>query len=247
MKKKGKTNALRWLILIVILLIVVLYMFFNFSVRIKNEAEETVRSELVDAAEKSAVQISAKIQRVSVAGEVIAQVLKDLSANDEEDIGRYMLAVAEKTGAYEAVFYEKDKDGIDQNETHIELSGKQYFSFVNGLTEETQYTYLKDDELTGQAAMLFLVPVPDREAALLLFYAFDNFKELLEEDSEYGRTAAIAISDAGGNILEHNDSSSNYLSSGNLWTYVGRGVWQADWRNEVQYAEEQLRFLRYGG
>lgn len=221
MKKKGKTNALRWMILIVILLIVVLYMFFNFSVRIKNEAEETVRSELVDAAEKSAVQISAKIQRVSVAGEVIAQVLKDLSANDEEDIGRYMLAVAEKTGAYEAVFYEKDKDGIDQNETHIELSGKQYFSFVNGLTEETQYTYLKDDELTGQAAMLFLVPVPDREAALLLFYAFDNFKELLEEDSEYGRTAAIAISDAGGNILEHNDSSSNYLSSGNLWTYVG--------------------------
>lgn len=62
MKKKGKTNALRWMILIVILLIVVLYMFFNFSVRIKNEAEETVRSELVDAAEKSAVQISAKIQ-----------------------------------------------------------------------------------------------------------------------------------------------------------------------------------------
>lgn len=222
MNKKSKVGILRWLIPVLVLLIVVVSLFFDFSNKIKKEAEETVHRELQDVAEKYAVKVDTELQYVRVAGETVAQVIKSLYVKNEETISRHMMAVIEKTGAYEAIFYEKDKKCVDCKGKSIDISDKYYFSVVDQIANETRYVYVEDDEMTGQAAVLVAVPVPDTEAVMLLFYPMENIGEMLKIDTEYGKTAVVAIINEKGEVLENNDISSQFLNENELWKNVDR-------------------------
>lgn len=238
---KRKRGLLRWIILLLILLVVILYIFVNFLAGIRGSAEKAVQAELENVGEKYVFEVRTELQQVQIAGETIAQVINSLSVKDEEMIGRYMAAAAEETGIFEALFYEKGKDCIDQEGNHIEIADRKDIPVIELPADKTQYVYLENEELTGKPAMLLVVPVPETEAALLLFYTTEIIKESLTEHSMYGQETFTAITDAKGDILEHNDVSSNFLSSGNLWTYVGE-----EYDKQISRVKANMKNKEYG-
>ena len=236
MREKSKAGILRLLIPISVLAIVILYLFFNFSVKTKSATEEAVQREFQETVSNRASRIGAELQYVRIAGEMVAQMIKSTSVQREEIVGQYMLAITEKTGAYEAIFYQKDKMCVDKSGNSIALNDKQYFPLIAQLADETQYLYVEDDEITGQAAIMLMVPVPETEAALLLYYPTNTIRDMMKIDTDYGKNAAIAIVNSKGGILIHNEMESKFLENGSLWTNVGNefGVQVGKMKNSLK-------------
>lgn len=256
MREKSKAGIFRLLIPIAVLVIVILYLFFNFSVKIKSEAEGTAQREFQETVSNRAGRIGAELQYVRIAGEMVAQVIKGAPVQGEEIMGQYMLAVTEKTGVYEAVFYQKDKMCVDNSGNSVAITDKQYFPLIDQLADETRYLYVEDDEITGQAAIMLMVPIPEMEAVLLLYYPTNAIRNMLRINTDYGKDAAIAIVDSKGGVLIHNEIESKFLENGSLWTNVENefgvqagkmknGLKQEDTGFTVIVADSEIRTLVY--
>lgn len=219
MNDKNRVRILGHVMPALVVFVIVVGMFFNFSSKMKEEAEETVQRELQYIAETYATKVNTEFQYVKVAGETIAQVIKGLNVKNSETLTCSMVAVTEKTGAYEAVFYRKGFQCVDKDGEIFDLSGAAYFSLVEQTTASTKCFYIEDDGMNGQEALLVIVPLPDMEASILLFYEMQKIEQMLNIETEYDNTLVLVL-DEKGTILADNGIASNFIRDNQLWENV---------------------------
>ena len=70
MKEDHGNLMFQWLLPFAIAVIVVLIMFFNFSLKIKKEAVETIEDKFEEVAEKYALKVNGDLQGICLVGEI---------------------------------------------------------------------------------------------------------------------------------------------------------------------------------
>ncbi len=220
MNEKSGSIIVQCIIPLACLVIIIMIMFFNFSNKIKVEAEETVQSGMLKTAEEYADKLKAELYNVRVVGETISEVIALCDTHDAQTLQRYLKATTEKARAYMSVYYEEGGLSIDQNGATVDITDKSYFPYIEHSVDTVQYIYLENDEMEQTSAILLVVPVEERDGVLLLYYDNDNIKSFLKINKEYNQTSIAMLISADGKVIQNNDISSNYVNGGNVWSGI---------------------------
>ncbi len=240
MKEDHGKLMLQWLLPFGIAVIVVLIMFFNFSVKIKKEAADTVEDKFEEVAEKYALKVNGDIQGICLVGETAAQVISQQNPADRKNIQLLLASIADNTEIYEVIYCDKDGNAIDHLGNRIDLEENNY---IEKLEKDPNINYLieKKDMITGTASIIIGVPVEETGGSILLFYPLKRLKEITEMSGEFNDSAFLTIISAEGDIFQAEDRASSFLKGNNIWANVDR-----EYQNDTSKARVRMQNNKTG-
>ncbi len=240
MKEDHGKLMLQWLLPFGIAVIVVLIMFFNFSVKIKKEAADTVEDKFEEVAEKYALKVNGDIQGICLVGETAAQVISQQNPADRKNIQLLLASIADNTEIYEVIYCDKNGNAIDHLGNRIDLEENNY---IEKLEKDPNINYLieKKDMITGTASIIIGVPVEETGGSILLFYPLKRLKEITEMSGEFNDSAFLTIISAEGDIFQAEVRASSFLKGNNIWANVDK-----EYQNDTSKARVRMQNNKTG-
>ena len=240
MKEDHGNLMFQWLLPFAIAVIVVLIMFFNFSLKIKKEAVETIEDKFEEVAEKYALKVNGDLQGICLVGETSAQVISQRSPSNEGIIQLLLESIAESTEVCEAIYCDKDGNAIDHQGNRVDFEGNNY---IEKLEKDPDLNYLfeKEEAITGAASIIMGVPVEETEGYLLLFYPLKRLKSITEMSGEFNDSAFLSIINVEGDIFQAEDRASSFLKGSNIWANVDK-----EYQNDTSKARVRMQNNKTG-
>lgn len=240
MKEEHGKLMFQWLLPFAISVIVVLIMFFNFSQKIKKEAEDTIENNLEVIAEENALKVSNDLECIRVAGETAAQVASQQKSSSLILIQHFLEAITDNTQIYEAVYCDKDGVAINHLGDRIDLGETSYIKRIEE-NSAISYFFEKEEMVTGSASIVIGIPIADTGGSFLLFYPLERMRTVTEMSEELEENAFIAIINAEGDIFQAQDRESNFLKGYNIWDNVDE-----EYQNTTSKARVRMQNRRTG-
>lgn len=239
MKEEYGRLMIRWLIPFASAIIVILILFFNFSVKIRQEAVETVENRLKTNAEDYALQVSKDFESVRMIGEHTAQVIELQKLTDPEAIQQLLALAAEITESQKVIYSDKDQKAVDHMGNIVNLEEMDYRELLKS-NSDTGYYFIKDDQVMGSSAILLIVPMDENGGDLLIYYPLerldDIFKSVGLSESEF-----VMLGASEGEIFRSNEMKSNFLIGENIWRNIDE-----EYQNEVSKAKVRIQNMMVG-
>lgn len=225
----------QWLVLAVCMTVVIIFMLYNFLTKIKRDGAAFYESDMTEIADNHADQINSELMQVTAAGKTAAQIIALEKATDEKEIMNVMAAVFDCTEAYEVIYHKGNGAGINHEGKKLDLTQCTYYRLIFRASD-VKYTFVKDDGIGGQEAVLFVIPIGDSiEENLLVYYPMERIGKMLRVNSEFDSDAFAALIDLDGNIIESGDYQSEFLSGPNFWANIS-----VEYRTSVNKAKVQI-------
>lgn len=239
MKEEYGKLILRWLIPFASAIIVILILFFNFSVKIRQEAVETVEGRLKTNAEDYALQVSKDFESVRMTGEHTAQVIGLQKLTDPEAIQQLLALAAEITEAQMVIYSDKDQKAVDHMGNNVNLEEMDYIELLKN-NSDTGYYFTKDDKIVDSCAILLIVPIDENGGDLLIYYPLERLDEIFKSvglsESEF-----VMLGASEGEIFRSNEMESNFLIGENIWGNIDE-----EYQNEVSKAKVRIQNMMAG-
>lgn len=234
MKEEYGRLILRWLIPFAGAVVVILILFFNFSVKIKQEAVETVEDRLEKTAEEYALQVGRDFEYVCVIGEHTAQVIGLQKLVDPEETQQLLALVAEVTEVQKVIYCDEDQDAIDHMGNRVDLQEMDYAKLLKN-NSNISYHFLKNDEITGSPAILIIVPVVENSGDLLIYYPLERLNVIFKADG-LSESDFVAMVTSEGEIFQSQDIESNFLNGENIWDNIDE-----EYQNNISKAKVRMQ------
>lgn len=218
-RNKRKATILQWAALLAAFLVVIVFILFDSSKKIMQRGESMIRNSIVQMAGKYAEKISSKIDGIWSGGELLVQLMEAGEADSEQYIGQYLEAFCKETGINEAVYVKKGAVVIDFGGKAGDLSEKPYYEMIMK-PEGSAVLCIEDEKIASEEIFLFTIPFSNPEDRILLYYAAEQLKELIDMSTEGYRPTAAALIDSEGNIFISTDEGNPFFSGRNLWENI---------------------------
>lgn len=240
MKEDHGKLIMQWLLPFAIAVIVVLIMFFNFSVKTKREAAETVENKIEEVAEKYALKVKGDLLSICLVGKTSAQVISQQSPSDSEVIQQLLASIADNTEICEVIYCDKDGNATDHQGNKVDFGVNGY---IEKLEKDPKINYLfeKEDAITGAASIIIGVPVGEAGGSLLLFYPLKHLETITEMSGEFNDSAFLSIINTEGDIFQAVDRESNFLKGSNIWSNVDK-----EYQNDTSKARVRMQNNKTG-
>lgn len=238
--KDGQTRAAvtQWLIPAMVLIVVVIVMLFNFSAKSSQAAAEQVENSMMDVAEKYAAKINSELASMVSAGKPIGHLMGEHIDFNKAFSANMAGVLRNNSKAYTVIYSDANGNGLDQNNSKINLKDLSYYGEIFGGTVssdlsaadekiisaegEVRYLSVKADEIgTNKKAVIAAIPLgtEDDSDKLLMYYPVENLRSLFKK-SEFDADAFYVLIAPDGMIIENTEYDSQFLKGDNIWTTI---------------------------
>ncbi len=213
MRKQEKTVVVRWIIMAAVLMAIVIVLLANFYLNSIEQARDDANSAFQLKAQLLAESFASKVETVESAGKPMASLLRQRKFYDADYAKRVAETTVETTDAYLVCCIDPDGSAVDNEGRTMDITPLSYYAEAS--TSKTEYVYLKDDEITGQEAILISLPIEYDSGTghMFLYYSTADFGEW---DTVPG--AFYVLLDKEGNILTASRTNSVFLKGENLYS-----------------------------
>ncbi len=237
MKEESGKKILQWLTPILLMGIVIIVMFFNFFIKIKMEGVRVNKKEMASIASIYGEKLHGDFNTIRAAGRTAAAILAEGQTENTDVIQTALSVIMTHTESYEVVYHKGSGLGIRHDGSEVSLKETSYYQMVYQAAD-VRYLYAMDDGITGQPAIVLVVPLENSSLQnILLYYSVENIKEHLKMDTEFDSKAFAALISADGSIIAHNDIDTEFFSKDNLW----KAVEDTAYANSVSGARVQIK------
>lgn len=215
MRKQEKTVVARWVIMATVLMVIVIIIVANFYLNSIERAREDASATFQYKAQILAESFAAKVAAVESAGRPMASLLGQREYYDADYAKRISKTLTETTDAYLVCCANQSGNAVDSQGRMFDLASLSYYE--EACAEPNGYTYLKDDEITGQAAILIVLPImyEGETGQMFLYYSTSEFGEWNDIIGAF-----YALLDREGNILAASTTDSAFLKGENLFVIL---------------------------
>ena len=217
MDKQTKSIAIQWIGPTAIMIIILGIMLFNFSVRSRISANDTVTRNMTIAAEICANKFNERITRLETVGRPICELLGKESSLYSSAAAELAEVAMRYSGAYAAYICDENGDGINNAGEKISIAQTDYFEQICDV-EDIVYIYTMNDGINGQSTIIVSVPVnaESKSGKLLLFYPLSTFEAVVKQVDTVGWNAATLI-DAGGTVFASSCMKQHWQEGDNIY------------------------------
>lgn len=218
--KKGRGRIIfRWAIALLCVIAVIGLMFFKFSFDIRKDVVAEIEKEMKQTTEKYALGVRSDLESIAAAGKTAAQLIGQ--QNDTSAMQQILAALVDQTQLHEAIYCDEKGMAVNQDGTTYDLEGAAYVETKEQYSK-VEYVYKSNDGVSGEDAIMIIVPVPEEKGNLFLLYSMDRVKTLIKVDGEFGQAAFSVMADKSGNVFSYEDIESNFVKFGNIWRNIDR-------------------------
>lgn len=219
--KEGRGRIiLQWFLLLLGISALISLLFFKFYVDVMEESTKQVETETEEVTEKYALKVTNDFQSITTSGKTIAQILS--SEKDPAAIQLLLAALVDQTQIYEAVYCDEKGKVITQDGKTGDLNELNYQRALEPVSEVTYRYRQEDGGLSGEEAIVVIVPVSEAGDRLILLYSMERIKALTEITGEFDREAFAVVSDKDGNLFSYQEIESNFTKKGNIWKNIDK-------------------------
>ena len=230
-------KILQWLTPVLLMTIVIVVMFFNFFIKIKMEGVRVNKKEMASVASIYGEKLHGDFNTIRAAGRTAAAILAEGQTENANVIQTALSVIMTHTESYEVIYHKGSGLGIRHDGSEVSLKETSYYEMVYQAAD-VRYLFAADDGITGQPAIILVVPLEDSSLQnVLLYYSVENVKEHLKMDTEFDSKAFAALISADGSIIAYNDIDTGFLTKDNLW----KAIEDAAYANSVAGARVQIK------
>ena len=178
--ENSKSVFIQWGIPFVFLLVVIIAILINFSVMGKSQSTQRITENKEDEAKTYAQKLYNELDQMTQVAIPAADVLGSLKDGNNVIEQNVQMALYNNTVAYQVIYADDQGTGKDQKGNPVNLSGEPYYQ--NAYVEQ-QYQYVEKDVVSGQSAIVSIIPVHGvngQGRALYLYYPTERFRELFK-------------------------------------------------------------------
>lgn len=233
-----RRKLIHWVTFIVSMVVIVSIMLFNCYTKLKREGAEYYEDEMAAIATDHAEKIAMELEKLKIAGETAAQMLSIKEKPGKTEIKNAMSAILDNTEAYRIIYHKGVGSGIGWNGSELKEYDLRECTYYRTIykASSVKYLYVKDDGISGEEAILLIVPIGDSiDRNLLIFYPMGKIENLLRINSEFDSNSFAALITATGDIISNGNYDSKFFTYTNFWSSVPR-----DYRNEITKAKVQV-------
>lgn len=219
--KEGRGRIiLQWFLLLLGISALISLLFFKFYVDVMEESTKQVETETEEVTEKYALKVTNDFQSITTSGKTIAQILS--GEKDPAAIQLLLAALVDQTQIYEAVYCDEKGKVITQDGKTGDLNELNYQRALEPVSEVTYRYRQEDGGLSGEEAIVVIVPVSEAGDRLILLYSMERIKTLTEITGEFDKEAFAVVSDKDGNLFSYQEIESNFTKKGNIWKNIDK-------------------------
>lgn len=243
MKEEHGRIFLHWILPIFCLTLIIIIMFFNFFTKVKKESVEYNEDRMIRVAQLYAEKVNNEFTALETAGKTAASVLADLEIVETADVVSVAEAIMESTPAYAVIYNRGEGKGTVGSGVQIELSALSYYRIFYQASN-TRLVYLAKDEITGEEAILMVIPLGESTLKnLLIYYPVSEFEKLMDISRDFDTASFATLINVDGEILSHSEVESAYIASGNLWKDIDITYTNAITKAKVQIMNQMQGVL----
>lgn len=201
MNKQTKSITVQWIGPTGIMIIILGVMLFNFSVKSKISANDTVTRNMTISAELCTGKFKERITRLETVGRPISELLGKESSLNSFAAAELAEVAVRYSGAYAAYICDENGDGINSAGEKVSIAHTDYFEQICD-AENISYIFAADDGISEQSTIIVSIPVntESKSGKLLLFYPLSTFEAVIKQVDTVGWNAVTLI-DADGTIF----------------------------------------------
>lgn len=201
MNKQTKSITVQWIGPTGIMIIILGVMLFNFSVKSKISANDTVTRNMTISAELCTGKFKERITRLETVGRPISELLGKESSLNSFAAAELAEVAVRYSGAYAAYICDESGDGINSAGEKVSIAHTDYFEQICD-AENISYIFAANDGISEQSTIIVSIPVntESKSGKLLLFYPLSTFEAVIKQVDTVGWNAVTLI-DADGTIF----------------------------------------------
>lgn len=221
MDKQRKSIAVQWIGPIVLMVMALGVMLFNFSVKSKQAANDTVTRNMTSAAESSTAKFGERLRRLETVGRPLGELLQRGTMLDTAYSMEIADAAMQYSGAYAVYICDETGNGIDNTGADISIAQADYFEQI-AAAEDVEYIFVADDGIKGQNTIIVNIPVSAKseQGNLLLYYPISNFEAVIKQADIVGWKATTLIDD-NGTVLITSCMREHWQQGDNMYDKLG--------------------------
>ena len=212
MRKQEKAVVARWVIMATVLMVIVIIIVANFYLNSIEQAREDADTTFQYKAQIFTESFAAEITAVESAGKPMASLLGQRKYFDANYAQRISGTLVQTTGAYLVCCADQTGSAVDHQGRRYDLTEFSYYA--EACAAANKYTYVKDNGITGQDAILITLPIGYENGTghMFLYYPTDGFGEWQTVPGAF-----YLLLDRKGNILASSQTDSAFLRGENFY------------------------------
>lgn len=221
MDSQTRSAVAQWVIPSAILIFVLFVMLFNFSVKSKKNADNTVTENVMAIAETCARNLRTDLTLLGNVGATVAELLaRELSIYSIESV-RIAEVASKHSGAYAVYLCDEEGKGVNNDGKKISIAEMNYFDKVNAV-EEITYLYTENDGIRENRAIIAVIPFVCREqsAHILLYYSLNNI-EAAVKTGDFPELNLVALVDGTGLVMAASGIGNIWKQGDNVFETLG--------------------------
>lgn len=215
--KRVKTFITQRIILFTGLIAVLVALLIDLMVKISAKEYEEVDTALVDMAEDYALRFNETIEALTEALTPMANLLGTYSDATNDLAKNVAISIVENVEAYQVVLCDSYGRGITQTGEIVHLGTTEYFKEVSPSIQK--YIVSGDDEITGKACIISVVPITNEyktKGFLLAYYDKTNFEKLIR-NRNFDPSSYYVVVDQNNQIVCNFDVEKRENDSVDFW------------------------------
>lgn len=237
MREENSKRIVQWLTPILLMTCVIVVMFINFFFKIKSEGERTYKKEITSVAGMHGEKLHGDFDAIRAAGRTAAAILAQGQTQNTDVVLTALDVIKTHTESYEVIYHKGSGEGIRHDGQKVSLKECSYYEMVYQAAD-VRYLYAADDGITGESAIILVVPLEGSSLQnILLYYPVERVAEHLAMEAEFDAKAFAALISADGTIIAHNGKPSEFLKHDNLWGAIENPTYA----NSVAGARVQIK------
>lgn len=221
MDNQTKSAVAQWVVPSAVLIFVLFLMLFNFSIKSKKNADDTVTKNVTKIAQTCAGNLRAELTLTGKVGETVAELLEREKSIYSTGSMKIAETAARHSGAYAVYLCDGEGNGINDAGEHISIAQMSYFSEVQEAGEIT-YLYTQNDGMGDHRAVITAIPFTCRQqkAHILLYYSLNNIEALVKK-GDFPDLNLVALIDSRGTVMAASGAGNSWQPGDNVFESLG--------------------------
>lgn len=218
MKNEWKKIVFQWICPLVILFFVLAILFSNFSKTMNAGIASNFELNMQNKTQLYADKLWQEFGKVHAVGRMICEIASS-GKGQAGEVRDLLNAAVDQTDVYEALLCRPDGSAVTHDGTSLLLRQYDYFDWCMSV-KQFAYHYVSDDGITGEAAIILVIPSEDQDERVVMYYPVQKLQSLMDMKEEFDASTFVTLLDEDGNVVISTEESSPFFKTRNFWMNV---------------------------